>query len=458
MSDADQLLSTWLDRVARLEATEDVEGDAMKAVALELGLTESDLARVEEAVADHLTRGRNFTRHGRPAEGVDELEQARALAPWRFDVLHALAEAQVARYEGQRTPAHRAAAEAGIRACVAREPDHEPSYALLSRLDAPPARSGPPTSGGGRAQIMMIIGGVLVMTMVLATIALIGNSSDGPPAAEQPPPQSGSTTPPADPLSLPATADQPASETPPPAEPSSPPPRGKYALPVAQAGDWRGVVIEGEQSEIERNSVATYARIKLRARNDGDQMIDDLQVRIELLDAAGQVVTAATEAMINSAYTPMRPGHTEVFGKHMRTEARAVSARVLPAHLSAGAPGQPLQADPVCLRWGIDAPETVPFAVVRLAERRESISLTQDFAFTNTSGARIDNLNVRVEHLDADGNPLKKPSLLDEELVASTWKPSWEPGEVRRVRHHKVMGRDQQAARQQTCLRVLTLH
>lgn len=136
--DDDALLAAWLEQVARIpERGDGPDARGYADIALELGLTEADLARVEATVDDHVARGRNFLAHTCFDDAVREWRAARALAPWRPDVAHGLAEAHAARFHEAGDTRDRAEAEALARARLAKEPDHQPSYVLLRALSEP---------------------------------------------------------------------------------------------------------------------------------------------------------------------------------------------------------------------------------------------------------------------------------------------------------------------------------
>jgi len=187
--DDDELLASWIEQVGRMpDEAEGPDERGYKAVALELGLTEADLARVEAAVEDHLARGRNYLAHGRPGDAVDELNEARALAPWRTDVAHSLAEGYVTRFRASGGVDDRSAAEALIRARLERDPDHQPSYTLLNRLDRPPEAATPDgpgrTPAAARRRLMIVSAGcVIVMLLVSGLMASLLTPS-GPPSQE----------------------------------------------------------------------------------------------------------------------------------------------------------------------------------------------------------------------------------------------------------------------------------
>ncbi|MCA9543160.1 MAG: hypothetical protein KC613_02190, partial [Myxococcales bacterium] len=168
-------LQRWLAHLEAFDAADArplADRDEMLAIARELGLDDAALAKAEADAEAARARGQAFLDHGRPADAVAALQRALALAPWRFDVLAALAEARTAAFERTGDATHRAAAEATARDLIEVDPGYGPAYALLNRLDRPMAVPVSPSrgsAGGSQAH-----GGRLFLALVVIVLLLAG--------------------------------------------------------------------------------------------------------------------------------------------------------------------------------------------------------------------------------------------------------------------------------------------
>ncbi|MCB9552375.1 MAG: hypothetical protein H6705_10925 [Myxococcales bacterium] len=437
--DDDDLLATWLGRVAAVtEAEPGLGEDDFHRIARELGLGPDELARVEAMVAAHLTRGQNYLTHGRPADAVAELTQAQALAPWRADIAEALAEARVALYEKTGDPLDRAAAEDAVRGVLDRAPDHRPAVVLLNRLDAPPAVRTTPRRARRNA-LLIALAGVMLMLTISALMALLLRLA--PPVAPPDRAPDAPKTPAASP-----TADGEA------------PPLGEHPLPFTVVGDGVDVAaidFDPTGTRIERREVFTQARFKLRVtpRAEG-RALDALAGTLEVVDGAGAVLVSEPLSLIDRATVPRRAGEGRVWGRQLTVPRAAVAARLRVTAADWITDAGPIAGEPACLAWAVTQPPHVALDVRLLADRVDGFTRVTDYAITNRGRGALRSLTVVVERRDADGAPLVVSGALDRRIVAGAWMPPFEPGETRFERYIKVIPaelRDRYAA---TCLRV----
>lgn len=440
--DDDDLLATWLQRVAAVTEAEPGLGEHdFHRIARELGLGAEELARVEAIVAAHLTRGQNFLAHGRPADAAAELTQARALAPWRADITALLAEARVALYEKTGDPVDRAAAEAAVRGVLDEAPDDRAAVVLLNRLDAPPAVRTTPARARRNALLIALAGVMLILTLS-GLIALLLELA--PPAA---PPSDRPDTPPTAPAS-PATADA--------------PPLGEHPLPFTVEGDGVDVTaidFDPAGTRIERREAYTQARLRLRVipRAEG-RALDALAGTITLVDGAGAVLVEEPLSLLNRATVPRRAGQGLAWGRQLTAPRAAVAARLRVTAADWTTAAGPVEAPPACVEWAIAQPAGVTLDVRLLADRADGFSRVTDYAITNRGPDALRDLTVAVERRDASGAPLAAPSPLDRRVVAGAWMPPFEPGETRFERHIKVMPAELRDRHASTCLRVIELN
>ncbi len=176
------------DYIARLLSTQDerdewLDEDDLKTVARDLGLSDEDLARIEATTEAHRQRGQHFSQHGAWDDAVAEYRQAVVLDPFDVPLVHALAVTHARRYEETRDREDRETAERYTRRCIELDPNHQPSYELLTALKQSPATA-PPKPAARRAVILAFA----MAMVVIAAAALVYLNSSPPPEAPPPPP------------------------------------------------------------------------------------------------------------------------------------------------------------------------------------------------------------------------------------------------------------------------------
>lgn len=137
MRSSDDALLSYLRRVQAVKDQKDTQlsVDEMRATALELGISDAELAAADQEAEKRIERGRGFLRHGRLMDALKDLTEAAALRPQDVDTLHLLARAHLDAFRRTRKEPHRAQAEQLARFCLELAPDHDASYTLLNNLD-----------------------------------------------------------------------------------------------------------------------------------------------------------------------------------------------------------------------------------------------------------------------------------------------------------------------------------
>src|SRR5690606_23204801 len=104
-------------------------------IARELGLTDADLDRVEQAITDHVDRGRGYAKHQMWDDAVREFEEASALAPSRSAIRLALAHALLERWAATQFDDDRQRSVELARHVLEHEPKNQQAYALLAQAN-----------------------------------------------------------------------------------------------------------------------------------------------------------------------------------------------------------------------------------------------------------------------------------------------------------------------------------
>lgn len=395
----EEALKAYIARILAVKAdrSADLSADDLRAIALDLGLSEDDLAAGRAEAERYHQRGMGFLRHRRWADAVEELKAASALAPDRLDVCHALASAHAGRWHQDRHPVDRDAAEALARRCLDLAPDHEPSFVLLNALDAP-ARSGSPRRWLKPA---------LLLGISLVSLAGAMAAWDRRPATVSAVPAS--------------TAARPAP---------------LVEVPVSLVADAKaaGIRLDARLSQLANYETSSYYKQAIALTNTGATEWQTLTLQAEYLDADGAVIAQKPVTALANHKASVRPGDVHLFNDLQRTTPRLQQVRLrvlvrqeVPIKAAKLVP-RPLEAT-----WATAAP-----AGVKLAFRERSGAVSRNAMFStvyvkpvveieNTGSVTVKTLRMAISLYDA-GNKLLGTW---EHLAVSGEGMSLPPGETR---------------------------
>lgn len=439
-------LRRWLNKLEVFDQTDDqplADRDEMLAIARELGLGDEAIAKAKAEADAAQIRGLNFLEHGRSQDAVIELKQALALAPWRFDLLAALAEAHTAAFE--QTGADREAAEHIVRRVLQARPKHLPAYALLNRLDQPPDPKVTYIHKIWRAPLQsqqaLILGGVALLIFISAVLTLLLNAPEPAPAAS-------SLT-----MAEPAIAPPRTSKLAVIASPAANDSRqlkGKHALPVTvvTTDAVTDLVFDGLDSYIKHGRHDTYAALRMHVKNESSDLISELEGMAVFLDDAGAEVARKEMAIINTARPKLRPGDhifARLYARDLPWNTSRVELRFEQVRRGAGGgPWPPLK--PVCLQY-IDETPVNPAIAVRLRSAGErGIFWRVEGEVENISQRALTDVQLEARFLDSEGQSVVNSRNSDNETIADRHLPLFKPGEVRLFhigRHMSQAERDQ---------------
>ncbi len=433
MTRQESTLSTYLKRVMALkdERRGTPSEEELKAVAREIGLSDEDLAAIDQAAEDHAARGQGYLEHGRFSDAITELEEAVGVAPRRVEWLHDLSRAYVGRWRegGEAADRDRDRAEALARECLELDPHHAASYEVLNELDRSPSASSP---GKRTAAVITLFAAAMLLTVVIAGTVLWNTAEDvGAPSVEAPVPEAVNAP-------VPVTSKPVGNES----------AARELDVPVTLDPGSTGVVL-GLDPRLSRlvayGSGQSFYTLNAILSNRGASELDKLGLRLELLDDGGTVVDSATFEAPNKAAPVLRPGDAHAFHHLEQTAASARAARLVveiveqnPAASSYAA------AAPLDFEWRAERPADLEIA---LRERSRRFS---ENAFGKDGGGYFD-LVVEIENT---GERTIRGLKLEAEITGSGWTvpeeghvvvasgPALHPGEVRLKRFiEKVEGR-----------------
>lgn len=438
----------YVQRVLALrdEQTAEATAEELRAIALEIGLDEDDLAAVERSAADHFTRGEAYLEHERYADAITELEDAVALEPRRIEWLHALACAHAGRWRETGEVTHRNRAEALARRCLELDPRHSASIAVLDALDAAPERpagpaaappvTAPPVAASRPTRSKTLLLGCLLL--VLGAFGLVLTIVSRLPERSTP----ATGTAPAETPAPPAAAN----DNPPPAPAGA---ATELEIPVDFDPAKNELELEIRRSELASyptgNAFYTLGAVLI---NRGDAEIDELGVQLELLDEGGEVIDRHAFDAVSTADATLRPRDEHAFHSLLRTRPgpRRARLRVVSADRKPAA-GLYAAAEPIDFTW----PDPRPSADVDVAIRERQLRFSEKGFADDGSGffdlvVEVENVGQRTLRglkLKADvagGGGAWTQTI--SRFVTIPSKPAIEPGETRLVRFiREVPGR-----------------
>ena len=133
---SDNNLKAYIEQALKLKQTQEgVSADEMQKIALSLGLTEADLAKVEDVFKGALLRGQGFMKFEDYESAIKEFEYAALLKPNNAEVLQGLAYCYTHFAVINDDKKIYQKAQETIKNALLIDPSHEKSYAISSELN-----------------------------------------------------------------------------------------------------------------------------------------------------------------------------------------------------------------------------------------------------------------------------------------------------------------------------------
>ncbi len=438
-----QTVSTYLKRVMALkeERRRTPSEEELKSIAREIGLSDEDLAAIDQAAADHAVRGQGYLDHGRYGDAITELEESVAVAPRRVEWLHALARARAGRWREGREATDRERAEALARECLEIDPRHDASYEVLNELDSSGAA---PKTGGGdvppakRAAVLLTLFVVAVLLAVVIGAIVLWRSAEAPagPAVNAPAPAGPAAN-------APAPVRQAVNAPPPMAAEPVANQAGAQELdvpvPVTLDAGSTGVVL-GLDARLSRlvsySSGKSFYTLNALLENRGATEIDKLGLRLELLDEAGSAVDRASFDAPDKAAPVLRPGDAHAFHHLKETRGSVRAARLVvemveqnPAAASYAA------AEPLDFEWQTDRPADFEITLRERSYRFSESAFPKDGSGYFDAVIEVENTGqrtIRALELEAEiAGPGDGWTVRETGHVTTASGPALRPGEVR---------------------------
>ncbi len=412
MPDREHLLQQYIQRLLDVQDQQDdglTEAD-LERIAADLGLDEADRAHVAELVEDHQQRGLTFAAHHHWDEAIQEYRQAVALRPLQVPLLHKLALAHQARWLARHDGTDREAALSYVKRCIRLDPQHQPSYTLLTALKVPRNKR-------KVVALMTAIGLMVIALMAVMAWGLMHERQQTPapmPALEVPITRSS-------PVPL---EDRPSEWHP--------------EVQLLTDETTEGLSISVHESTMRRyNSSYAYA-LKAHLATQRDEVYA-LQFRMEGKDRTGAVLIQKTVDVLESHHPYLRPGEVRGFHKLIFEKEKAPDVEQVEFSLAnierAPAPDTYAAMPAQEVVWDVPHPnQEVAF------EERESVVTHNDLlnqwrhdltlAVANTGPRAIQRLKIQVDWLDDAAQVMhSNPS-----WIVSASEPPFQPGQRTAVR------------------------
>ena len=407
MPDQHQALEAFIQKILALQdepkGPETLSPEECKALALEMGMTEAEWAKLQNEAKDHLKRGRGFLQYQNWNDAVTELRQAMAIQPYSLDVLNDLALAHEKRWKEAGKAEDKDQALKLARRCLQIQPEHQPSLKRISDLQKPPAK---------QKKSQWIWYGLGLAALILVMVFW--------PAKEDVPP------PPPKPETV----------TPPPSEFT-----GDIPVFWKENGKEQGLRLEPEFTEFNDYEIGEEESYSAKLRADlysESKEISMLKLKYSLLNPEGEVVVSGEQEVIREKSLTVRPGdalalHWDAYkkGEGIPTPDK-ILVEVIQIQTFPASDSYP-ESKSVALKWEPAQPSGIN---IDLRERSFSsrsnsflsgVFYESEWEYTNTGSQRIELLKLNLRWFDKEGELLKEA---DHYLVGPQ-DPLFKPGQRR---------------------------
>ncbi|MGC6415831.1 MAG: hypothetical protein ACON3Z_01795 [Bradymonadia bacterium] len=415
-----QEVQSWQDDIARLSERGDDETfytrEQYTEFLTELGYDAPTLEAMDTHVTGLVTQANGHFKVAALRSGLSCLDDALKLAPWRTELHRTYAENIVTLYleDGEADDGDEALA--CLNDCLRRAPKSRWVYPLLKQVQDKRTQSKRMAKGWaiGIGAFVLISAGIVTLRPLTHDVSSGVVHDDKPVRVMQPASQGKNA--------LPLDAS------------------GTFDLDVDLALGRYGKLIEIDSSESSRTAMeyseVQSAKLKLRLRNEGRQVIRSLNGRVDWVSDDGRVLSSQPIALIKKS-AGLYPGESAVSYQSQFSLDRAVRRARLTITESVDGPEtkQRPAGKPVCVLKSAKLKENVVVDVTVYGEDGSGPMAKRLYGITNRA-APITSLVVTEKAYDADGALIPEASrqdILNQKQVASTLLPIFETGETRYV-------------------------
>ena len=390
--DDEQILHDYIARLLAMQDDRDewLEENDLKAVARDLGLSDKDLERLDAVTEAHRQRGKNFSRHDAWDEAISEFRQAAALSPFDVPLIYELAVAHASRWEENGTLEDRQTAERYARRCIELDPNHQPSYELLTALKKPAqeavATASPKIAIVAAAVVLL---GVLGAAVAFLTVQQTSSSPDPPPIVEPSPTPNPAPTPP---------------------DVSDP---SEVQIPIRLVDDGQALRLDVQRSLFNRYDDAFSYTLHAALHNETDEL-HRLRLKLTLHDTDGTVIQTKYFDGLADHEPYLRPGDTAPISTliYEKQPPPALHEARLAIDIIEREPAATDYGDatPMPLTWEFTQPAHLDIAVSeregRVIEGLDEQMHFLTLAVRNNGTRSVQHLRLKVTWFDAQDNEL----------------------------------------------------
>lgn len=129
-----QIFDEYLETSLELLNIEDISKDNIREIAEELGFSGEDLTRIEEAVEKLKKRGKSYLQNGYYDGAIQDFTKAAALSPFDVDIKNSLAESYYRRGRDDKSSSDFANAESWAEEAIRSDPSSKQGYQVLHNI------------------------------------------------------------------------------------------------------------------------------------------------------------------------------------------------------------------------------------------------------------------------------------------------------------------------------------
>ncbi len=137
MENADKL-QEYIQKILNLQNEQrekPIDGQELKRIAIDLGLSDSEIAFINSKQKDYFTRGEGYSRYEDWDSAIEEFQQSIILNPSHVEALYGLANAYKHRYMLKKNKDDLQKAKNYVKQCLQINPSHELSFKLSAELN-----------------------------------------------------------------------------------------------------------------------------------------------------------------------------------------------------------------------------------------------------------------------------------------------------------------------------------
>lgn len=385
----------------------------LEAIALDVGLTATDLETLRQRTQDHRTRAEGYAEFRRWDDAIAELEQAIELEPLNLEILYFLAESHRQRYQKRGKERDRTAADELARQCLQLEPSHRAAMELLVALDQP--RGLPKWLRLPKATVALL---------VLAGVGVLGGYQlwqDGQPRPVVDAPES--TAVPEQVVASPAAPTSGAQELDIPVEWVVPP-------------ELKGLSLAQTTSRLTNyQSGKSFYTVQTVLVNESDQELAKVNGVLDLLNDQGRVLASESRSLLDTYQAPLRPGDRHAWNWLTQTSATVSALRLQVSTVEATPAAARYGPSPEKeFLWDIEPPADLQLQVQERRSATRKYGMGEDrvthkaiLVFTNTGNAPVQGLKVQIRRYDGAGQAMES----HDRYVVTRQAPPLLPGESR---------------------------